>query len=219
LKLIRFALKEGLNLPVNYCSAVYKNRLQERGYLLIMAPLVKEGFEEVTSIGYIRQLSFQDVPANIKKFAKVLENKKYPKNAWSVNKDKTEILIHSSILKNEVFGKANLSIRYFEPKFQICNCPTCSKQIYREIILNPDKKIYIKKEVVAQKSFSSAAAIRTFEKLFVENIEDKEIVLGDFFKDYTFNTPEDAENMKKEIDILTSLKQWEYLTSDWPEIY
>lgn len=219
LKLMNFALKQGLGLPINYCSVLYKARLQSRGEMLRRAPFVKESFEEITTIGYIRQLSLQDTPANINKFVKLLEEKRCPKNSWLANEDKTEIFIPGSLLKHITFGKAKLNIRYFRPQFKVCTCSVCARQAYKEINLNPQRKIEIRKDAVTQKKLTSSAAIRAFQKIFIEDKRDKELTLGVLLEDYKVKTKEDSMNTKEEIDTLLSLKNWEYLASGWPEIY
>ncbi|HOX54091.1 MAG: 4Fe-4S cluster-binding domain-containing protein [Candidatus Omnitrophica bacterium] len=212
LKLLNFAINKGLSLPINYCSTIYKSRLQGKGELLRMARFAKEGFEEITSIGYIRQLSFQGSTASINKIARALKNKKSPKNKWLLDASNKEIFIHSSLLKNAVFEKANLIIRYFEPKFKTCDCPVCSSLAYKAIKLNSIGKLYIRKDAVVEKRLGSPQAIQAFRKLFIENIKDNQSIFQDLLGDYNSNT-------RNELDALVSLKNWEFLASGWPEIY
>jgi hypothetical protein len=218
LKLIIFALEHKLNLPINYCSTAYKDRLQERGKALRAAPLITEVFEEITSIGYIRQLSLQDKPANIKKIIRILQENNCPKNRWFLNKDKTEIFIHSSLLKYKTFGGGNLAIAYFKPEFKTCFCSQCAHEPYKEITLNPHKKVYIKRTVVTQNKLTSLTAIRGFRKLFIENIGEK-AALEDFFKNYKSKTKVGFDTMKKELEALMAFDKCEHLESGWPEIY
>jgi pyruvate formate-lyase activating enzyme-like uncharacterized protein len=57
LEIIRFTKDEGINLPVNYCSFVYKNRFQKSGLRKKLAPHIKKNYQEITENGYIRQIT------------------------------------------------------------------------------------------------------------------------------------------------------------------
>ncbi|MFT3738055.1 MAG: radical SAM protein [Breznakibacter sp.] len=56
LEIIRYTKENGIDLPVNYCSFVYKNRFQKSGLRKKLAPLVAFPYQEVTANGYIRDL-------------------------------------------------------------------------------------------------------------------------------------------------------------------
>ncbi|MGQ7869733.1 radical SAM protein [Sunxiuqinia sp. sy24] len=56
LRLIQFTLDERIDLPINYCSFVYKNRHQKSANRIKHAPLVVKPWEKVTENGFIRRL-------------------------------------------------------------------------------------------------------------------------------------------------------------------
>lgn len=56
LRLIQYSLDEGINLPINYCSFVYKNRHQKSANRQKHAPLVVYPWESITENGYMRNL-------------------------------------------------------------------------------------------------------------------------------------------------------------------
>ena len=56
LRLIQFSLDEGVNLPINYCSFVYKNRHQKSANRKKHAPYVVYPWECITQNGFIRNL-------------------------------------------------------------------------------------------------------------------------------------------------------------------
>ncbi|MGQ8335757.1 radical SAM protein [Sunxiuqinia sp. A32] len=80
LRLIQFSLDEGIDLPINYCSFVFKNRHQKSANRKKHALLVKYNWEEITENGFIRNLYAKVKPAghdNIRnQFADELENGK-----------------------------------------------------------------------------------------------------------------------------------------------
>lgn len=54
LRLVRYALENGIDLPVNYCSFPYKRRFQHAAARRRGIPFVRAGHEEVTEAGYLR---------------------------------------------------------------------------------------------------------------------------------------------------------------------
>jgi pyruvate formate-lyase activating enzyme-like uncharacterized protein len=57
LRLIRYAREQGLSLPVNYCSSIYKYRYQRMAARKRYAPVIANPWEEVTDTGMIRTLA------------------------------------------------------------------------------------------------------------------------------------------------------------------
>ena len=56
LRLIRFAIEQGIDLPVNYCSFPYKRRFQHAAARRRGIPFILADQEIVTEVGYIRAL-------------------------------------------------------------------------------------------------------------------------------------------------------------------
>lgn len=56
LRLVKYALEEGIDLPVNYCSFPYKRRFQHAAARRRGIPFVRAEGEEVTEAGYLRAL-------------------------------------------------------------------------------------------------------------------------------------------------------------------
>jgi len=61
LRLVRFALEHGIDLPVNYCSFPYKRRFQHAAARRRGIPFVRESGEEVTQAGYLRAVGAGNV--------------------------------------------------------------------------------------------------------------------------------------------------------------
>ena len=68
LKILKLLRESAVELPVNYCSYVYKNRFQKSGLRHKLAPRTLNPWEEVTESGYVRNLS--------------IDLKKYPQAAF-----------------------------------------------------------------------------------------------------------------------------------------
>lgn len=57
LQLIRYGLDQGIELPINYCSFVYKNRFQKEAARRRNAALVRKPTEDLTANGHLRALA------------------------------------------------------------------------------------------------------------------------------------------------------------------
>jgi hypothetical protein len=215
LKIMRYAIDNGMSLPINYCSSAYKNRFQGKGNRRRKASLVKEGLEELTGSGYLRSLSIEDSPTGIKRIITILQKRGCQSSSWSLNDNKTEIFFQGSLLKELIFNKYNFTIRYFEPQLKTI---LRSDETGKEVILNPSKKIFLEKELVAQRKGLSEVAMQGFQKLFIENLNDRE-VLKSFYKKYDPKSKEGLREMQSEKEFLISLKIWEQLETGFPELY
>lgn len=215
LKLLKQALDDKIKLPINYCSQAYKARFQGKGARKRAASLVREDFEGETESGLIRRLSIKDSLVNIKRIVKILEENKCQESLWSLDDTKTELFIHHSLLKYINFEKYNLILNYFEPRLR---ADVESRDNWKEIRLNPNKKIFIERKLVAQQKGLSQAGIEAFQKLFIEKKGSSDI-FKDFFKKYNLRAKKSVNNMKRELEILMSLKTLERLEEGFPEIY
>ncbi|MBN1829167.1 MAG: radical SAM protein [Deltaproteobacteria bacterium] len=60
LSLATETLESGIDLPINYCSLIFRNRFQGRGNRLRFASIMKKEWEDVTQAGYIRTITMED---------------------------------------------------------------------------------------------------------------------------------------------------------------
>lgn len=215
LKLISWAIGNRISLPINYCSSVYKNRLQDKGKRERCAPFVRDEFEEITRSGYIRSLAVSGRPENIKKVARILQERSCQDNLWQIDDTKTKVSFHSGLLKYIDFSKNNLTVSYFCP--QLISAPNPGEAA-KEISLNPRRKIFLRKELLICQRLTSAAAIESFRKLFIENMREKE-ARSYFYRNYELKNRQGLESLKKEMELLMVFKTWEHLERGLPEIY
>ena len=91
LKLLLYAREQQLSLPVNYCCADYKNRFQSRDGRTRIGNVVRQGFEEVTELGYIRAFRVRDLSGRIESMVGRLIDANYPPRLWHCNDAMSEI--------------------------------------------------------------------------------------------------------------------------------
>ena len=216
LRLIKYALDQHLGLPINYCSLIYKNRMQKKGYRERFHCFTKEGYEGATESGFIRRLSIQDRPVNLKKMAKVFRGKDCRDSLWSFNKNGSELSLHHSLLKYVDFNKHGLFLSYFMPQLSPERDEDFEKS--EEIKLNENRKVFAGKKLVYHLELKGPATINSFRKLFIEK-KDNRGVIKKFYQSYPLKTKADITDMMAEKERLDFLNTWECVGSGLHEIY
>jgi len=83
LELLRYGINEKIDLPVNYCSFVYKHRYQRAAARGRGAQFFSQGWEAKTRAGYLRNLQVQDTPEQIRTIVARLEDAGLSRDKWS----------------------------------------------------------------------------------------------------------------------------------------
>jgi uncharacterized protein len=215
LKLLRTALDDKISLPINYCSCAYKDKSQIKCKSERFVGLVRENFDEITSRGYIRRLSIQDSPARVKQIVRIIKRSNCGRDLWALNDSGTEIFLRGSLIKYIDLYKYNLVIRYFTVQLRDTLSPG---EKGMKIVLNSNKKVFLVKELVKQQKGLSAVAMRSLQKLFLQNMKERP-VLSHFYREYNLKTMGSLNNMKKEKALLMGLKTWERSETGLPELF
>lgn len=164
LMIIKYALENKIDLPINYCSGIFKEGFQPRGDRRWKAPLIKNAFEELTQQFMIRRLSIRDTRRKIEALVDTFLKNNCTPTTWSLNDSSTEIFIHGSLLTYINFDKYNLVVSYFEPSLE--------SSIMREDVAvsirhhSLDEK-FIKRSLVFEREIKSAEVAECFRKSFV----------------------------------------------------
>jgi uncharacterized protein len=115
LKLLLHACDTGINLPINYCTSIYKNRYQGRGFRKQRASAFPLGFEELTDTGYLRRVTVSSSPGPIRELALKLETEIQDNSQWNFNKEKSRIILHSSLVSYIDWTCSRTRITYLKP--------------------------------------------------------------------------------------------------------
>ncbi len=215
LKLFQYALDKKIILPINYCSASYKHRFKGKGARMRVASFVREDFEEVTPAGYIRSFSLGESPPNLKRLVSFFKRKTSLRNLWDFNDTQPELFFHHSLLPSLNVNSSCFIIRYFEP----CVIDMTNPSDYdKKVILNSLRKLYVRKVPIFEQKGVSLCTIKCILKLYIEHVELKNVVPY-FYQNYPLTTKENVETMKKEMELLIFLKQWEELEVGFPQMY
>ncbi|MFA6217726.1 MAG: radical SAM protein [Candidatus Omnitrophota bacterium] len=215
LRLIKFALSNKIPLSLHYCSSMYKDKFQNRGYRCRKANLLKDGFEDVTDAGYIRRLSIQGTEGTINKIVKSLQKKKACNKQWAKNGPHAEVFIRLSLVPLFDDSQCCFSVTYFTPV--LGESPFCD-EMNKEIRIGLSRSILLGKNPAAHYREVSKSAIQSFYKIFLEK-QDERSALGLLYRNYNLRSKEDSSAVKKGVEFLKSVKTWELIEPGFPEIY
>lgn len=84
LQLIRYGLDRGIELPINYCSFVYKNRFQKEAARRRNAALVRKPTEDLTANGHLRALALLGPGETLARQAESLRSAGVAPELWSL---------------------------------------------------------------------------------------------------------------------------------------
>ena len=111
LETMRFALDEGVRLPINYCSLAFKYRWQNRGEDLRGGSQVIRPFETQCETGYVRRMWLDAEPelaAKLRSTAAVSED------LWDYQEGPGRLLFHPSLLGKLPTGERPVRVAYFK---------------------------------------------------------------------------------------------------------
>ena len=215
LQIVKYNLENNIGLAINYCSAIYKNRFQRKGYRERFQSCIKEEYEGFTEFGFIRRLTIQDTPVNLKQLVTIFQKNKCHDSLWFFREIGSELLVHHSLLKHIDFNQYSLILNYFTPQLK----DVCDKQDEAvQITLNPNRNIFVEKVLAYQTKINNAAAINCFQELFIEKMKISD-VFKKFYQDYDLKTQANIDDMMNAKDQLDYLKTWEFIGQGLYEIY
>lgn len=141
LRMLLFS-KKNVNLPVNYCSFIYKNRYQKKASRERAAQLYVEDWENITSNGYIRRLAISSFRGNSQKIINYLVAKNPSGNLWK-NVNKT-IVFNEELLDYRLFGWGKITVQYSQNLI----LPNLTYKYPFKIIKTDSKSFYVEKRMI-----------------------------------------------------------------------
>lgn len=155
LRLLEYAADQGLSLPINFCTHVYKARFQRLSRRNRAAPLVLKSAESVTNAGYIRRLSIQDTPEVIQKILSDCQKHAPDGNLWALSEDKTNLIFDPSLIEKLDLGRQQLTLQYYEADIVYRRANNAQK----EVKLTAEKSVFIKRWMVSEQKGLNATDI------------------------------------------------------------
>ncbi len=175
LRLMLYCIKEGIDLPVNYCSFVYKNRYQNAAARRRLAPGIMEAEESMTESGFIRQVRCTGPAASITRLSDHLTLHGGSENAFKRTSE-ASLLLHADCLGNtgmiqliSELRNIKLEIAYFHVKLLSA---LSYRNPFREIRLSDQRKVVVEKIPAADAVVLSCDELPDFNQIFLDRQKD-----------------------------------------------
>ncbi|MDO3378649.1 radical SAM protein [Geoalkalibacter halelectricus] len=142
LELIRDTLERGIDLPINYCSFVYKNRYQAQAARRRNGAFAAKGHEALTEAGYIRSLALVGPSDAVLRQAEGLRQANVPADAWLLSRSKERLNFHPSLGSLVATEGLEVRVSYSEA---VQRQAVSYRYPFSEVRLNPGRKIIIER--------------------------------------------------------------------------
>jgi pyruvate formate-lyase activating enzyme-like uncharacterized protein len=207
LQLLNYARENRLNLPINYCSAAYRSRFMGLDLRQRQGRVVLKGFEEITNAAYIRSFRVSDAPDKIIRMVRRFEEHNCPPALWQCNGRKTEVAIHSDLLRYVDWSSAEVTLVYSEPGIRLKN----QRGGVVEDNLEP-----MNTELFKATAWSEIAT-ESWRRLYKEGRHPEE-VFKFLFQNYPLGGDRAISDLQKEMNDLKQIAAWEEVESGLPEL-
>lgn len=165
LGLMQAAATQRLELPINYCSFVYKHRYQAAAARRRNAHFILKGHETITENGFIRAMAIIGDPEAIGRQAQILSRQAAHDSQWTITGQKDCLLFHEALFSLIDFGCCDLHVSYAEAVLSANLSYRCA---FRQVPLNSDKRVYIEKCPLQTNLPMNRIQREFFEKYFLK---------------------------------------------------
>ena len=144
LDLMAFALDEKLDLPVQYCSWVYKSRWHVRSQNTRLNARTMRGFESETQGGLVRRIWIEAASKGLPCISEEFEKRDPGGDFWLFNREEDRIYCHHSLLSSVEASQYRISLAYFRPVLEKQEQVKDGSSLnYREVKVNDHKTVRI----------------------------------------------------------------------------
>lgn len=167
LALIDWTLEQGIDMPINYCSFVYKNRYQRASARHKNAAFVREPYEDLTESGFIRTLSIE---GDIARLLETLSARETENNTWILDESKNRLYLSASLWRSIDCSGLQTSVAYSEAK--LSTSPSNFNR-FATLPLTDKRNLYIEKAPCAQRVILDQEFCVSFQKWLSESKPDE----------------------------------------------
>lgn len=145
LETIHHALDQRLNLSVNYCSFVFKNRFQAAAARARGTAAMGKPHEQTTASGYLRSCSVTAEPHRVQDIAARF-NDADPAH-WSISPGGNQLFFAAPLWHQPTMGDLPVHIDYAQTR---TSATLSYRHPFRELKLSPGRSIYIERSTAAK---------------------------------------------------------------------
>lgn len=166
LKLLLWTLEKGVDLPVNYCSFIYKHTYQKAAARRKGAEHIKKSHEDLTNTGLIRSLSVEASADYLGECVTHLAGIPDMKGLWFYEKGRGRLYFRAVLWKYIDFSKiGKLFVKYDVTAIM----PELSYgYVFKTVELNKRKKIHIERRPLGPETVLSGDEIEYFKNSFLD---------------------------------------------------
>jgi uncharacterized protein len=169
LRLLKYSIENKIDLPINYCSFIYKNRYQGIAAQKRHASLIKKPFEDLTCLGLIRSISVKGDSNSIDNLNVSLKSSGSDPILWNLDKQENKISLHPSLSRFIDEEKFSLCVSYH---FSHMKPSVSYMNPFKEVRLKSGKKLVIERQPVCPViELHEKSSIHAFKKLFLNHPE------------------------------------------------
>jgi pyruvate formate-lyase activating enzyme-like uncharacterized protein len=144
LRLIDYAQDQGIEMPIHYCSFIYKERFQTSGHRKRLARFCSKPFESITGVGAIRRISLKAEPPEIERIVRRFEELGLDRGLWRVEGGAHVVLVHGLLFPHLITSQCSLFLSYYVPVLM----PDVSYRFpFEEIALSRKRKVVIERHL------------------------------------------------------------------------
>ncbi|ABA88616.1 radical SAM domain iron-sulfur cluster-binding oxidoreductase [Syntrophotalea carbinolica DSM 2380] len=164
LELLRYGLDKTIELPVNYCSFVFKNRFQGRAARVRNGRFMLKGYEDLTKNGYIRSLTLVGSPDAVTRQVERFVQLGVSPELWDKGSSREKLRIHPQLWSSVAWHDFRLLVGYASTR-------QLSAMSYRNpftsVAVSPTKSVIIERaRAVADMELQGEDCL-LFEKYFL----------------------------------------------------
>jgi hypothetical protein len=164
LEVLQHSLDNNIDLPVNYCSFVFKNRYQGKAGRLRNGQFMVKPFETLTDNGYIRTLTLLGDPAAVTRQIEQFASRAIDSKLWNKGNGPTKLLFHPQLRHLVDWGAFRLQVGYARCR----QLPSVSySNPFTTIEVSPTKSVIIERARAAADFELGEAARERFIELFL----------------------------------------------------
>ena len=164
LRVMLRTLEKGIDLPVNYCSFIYKHTYQKAAARRRGAEVMRKPHEDLTETGLIRNLSIRGSSEDIGACADRLAGIPEAEELWLLETGKERLRFSASLWGQIDFTRVSLAVRYDITAI----IPELSYRcVFKTVDLNERRKIYIERRPLGAETVLQGDEIRRFGQAFL----------------------------------------------------
>lgn len=114
LRLMLFVLENRIDVPINYCSLVYRTRYDNLAHRRRAGAVAKRSHDFLTEAGYLRRLSVSAAPDTIGQIEDDLKAARFSSSAWQVANGGSLLAFDASLLESPALAREEIDVRYYE---------------------------------------------------------------------------------------------------------